>query len=66
MKIKIIVPAICIQLYKQAHAGDVVDLPFHQAEHLIRLNQAVAEPEKAEGLILKAETQNAPPPKPAL
>jgi hypothetical protein len=44
MKIKIIVPETGIQITKHVivHAGDVVDLPFHQAEHLIRLNQAIA------------------------
>ena len=44
MKIKIIVPETGIQLVKhvKVHAGDIVDIPYYQAEHLIRLNQAVA------------------------
>jgi len=46
MKIKIIAPETGIQVTKHiiVHAGDVVDIPFHQAEHLIRLKQAVIAP----------------------
>jgi len=46
MKIKIIAPETGVQITKHVivHAGDVVDIPFHQAEHLIRLGQAVIAP----------------------
>ena len=47
MKIKITVPQTGIQVleHKIVKLGDVVELPFHQAEHLIRLGQAQAMPE---------------------
>jgi len=46
MKILIIAPETGIQVTKHVvvHAGQVVDIPFHQAEHLIRLKQAVIAP----------------------
>ena len=46
MKIKIIVPDTGIQITKHVivHAGDIVDIPHYQAEHLIRLKQAVLAP----------------------
>jgi len=46
MKIKIIAPSTGIQVTKHVivHAGDVVDIPHYQAEHLIRLKQAVLAP----------------------
>jgi len=46
MKIKITVPQTGVQVleHKIVKLGDVVELPFHQAEHLIRLGQAEAMP----------------------
>ena len=47
MKIKITVPKTGVQVltHQVVNLGDVVDLPHHQAEHLIRLGQAEAMPE---------------------
>jgi len=47
MKIKITVPKTGVQVltHQVVNLGDVVDLPHHQAEHLIRLGQAEALPE---------------------
>ena len=47
MKIKITVPHTGIQVteHQIVKLGDIIDLPFHQAEHLIRLGHAEAMPE---------------------